>query len=365
VAQAEQAVEHTQFNYSGANAPRLFVQGGPLGKFGPLAFQFMKYPQHLYALMARQIMRTFSNNANERKEALRVLGGLAATHFAVGGLLGVTLQPLKLALGLIIAGLNDDDDLGKDVLSGATFDRWVRELSYGALGEDLGRAVSKGPIGTMLGTDLSSRMSLGSLYFMDLNPESAETLMGSAALTFGGPAVNLLGNAYGAAQYLREGDVWKAIEATSPKFLKDFLKAARFSEEGITGRDGTTYLGADDFSFRDAALQGVGFGTMKAAEYFAQGDAIRAKTDAAKGQRARLIRHVVNAETPEERAEAIEKIREFGKSSNTPITRSDILKAMRRRVDRNARIGEYGADLRGANVLYADEGEPYEYGEEP
>ncbi|MBF9676684.1 hypothetical protein IAI22_11205, partial [Streptococcus pseudopneumoniae] len=75
-----------------------------------IAFQFMKYPQHMYALMARQIMRTFSNSPVERKEAFRILGGVFATHFAVGGLIGATLQPLKIIAGLIMAGLDDDDD---------------------------------------------------------------------------------------------------------------------------------------------------------------------------------------------------------------------------------------------------------------
>ncbi len=359
VSAAEQAVEHTQFNYSGANSPRYFQSD-----LGRIAFQFMKYPQHMYALMARQTMRTFSNNPTERKEAFKILGGVFATHFAVGGLIGATLQPLKIIAGMIMAGLDDEDDRAQDVISGAKFDMKLREWSSGLLNDDLGRAVSKGPVGAMLGTDLSARMSLGSLYFLDLNPESAETLLGSIGMTFGGPSVGIAANAYKAMQYVVEGDVAKAVETTAPKFLKDLMRAKRFAEEGITGRDGTTYLGADSLSARDVGLQALGFGTMKASESFSRGEAIRTKQDVESAKRSRLIRGMVNATSDSERAAALEAIREYSKGAVNPITRSDILKAMRRRVDRNARIDEFGADLRGRNVLFAEEGEPYDYGED-
>lgn len=363
VAAAESAVERTQFNYSGANAPRLFQQGGPLGKAGPLLFQFMKYPQHMYALMTRQVIRLFSNKT-ERREALRVLAGLSATHLAVGGVLGWTLQPMKWMLGMIIAGLNDEDDRAADVISGATYDRFVRQAAYDALGDDLGRALSKGPIGALLGIDLSSRMSLGTLYFIDLKPENTESLLGSLVSTFGGPALNVGMTALNAPKYLMEGDVSKAVEAVTPKFVKDAFKAARFADEGITGRDGTVYLGADEITAGNTIAQGLGFGTMRASESYARGDAVRVQADMLKDRRGRLIRRFVNADSEAERADALEAIREFSKTSTTPITRSDILKAMRRRLDRNMRIEKFGADLRGRNVLLADAGDPYAYGEE-
>jgi uncharacterized protein YutE (UPF0331/DUF86 family) len=362
IKEAEGAVERTQFNYSGANAPRLFQQGGPLGKAGPLLFQFMKYPQHMYALMIRQVFRAL-RNPTERREALKILGGISATHLAVGGILGWTLQPFKWALGMIIAGLDDEDDRAQDVISGAKYDRSVREFAYNALGDDLGRAVSKGPVGAMLGVDLSTRMSLGTLYFLDLNAENTESLLGSLVASFGGPALNIGMTALNAPKYLAEGDVSKAVEAITPKFVKDVFKAARMADEGITGRDGTVYVSPDKITFGDTVRQGLGFGTMRASESFAKGEAIRVREDVQKAKRAKLMRRFVNADSDAERAEALEAIREFSKSATNPVTRSDILKYMRRRYDRNARIAEFGADLRGRNVLLAEEGDPYEYDE--
>src|SRR5690554_4320882 len=66
---AKQAVSLTQFNYSSLNAPRLFQARGPLGQLGPLMFQFMKYPQHMYALMISNMRQVVKGGAQRRVAA--------------------------------------------------------------------------------------------------------------------------------------------------------------------------------------------------------------------------------------------------------------------------------------------------------
>ena len=132
---AKQAVSVTQFNYSAGNSPRLFQARGPLGSAGPLVFQFMKYPQHMYALMIDSYLKATSNaHPKVKKQARDTLIGLGLTHLAAGGVIGAMIQPAKWFIGAVIAAFSDEEDW-KDVASNATFDRAAREFTTGAFAD--------------------------------------------------------------------------------------------------------------------------------------------------------------------------------------------------------------------------------------
>src|SRR5690606_10935025 len=140
--------------------PRLFSYRGPLGQLGPLIFQFMKYPQHIYALLVDNFRHLASTDKMERKIARDTLLGLGLTHLAAGGLIGVALQPIKWSVGLALAAFGDDDepyDLA-NALSGETFDRLVRKYAAELFGNAGGEVLSAG-LPRALGMDLSDRMS--------------------------------------------------------------------------------------------------------------------------------------------------------------------------------------------------------------
>lgn len=358
---AKEAVSKTQFNYSGANAPRLFQAEGPMGRMGPIMFQFMKYPQHLYALMVGGILQATRGDANARRTALRMLGGLALTHYTVGGLIGVFPQPLKWVLGMIIMAANDEDDRAQDVLSGELFDRTMREWTFDLTGStDMGRLLSAG-VPAALGTDMSSRMSLGTLYFVDMKPENAESFFGSLFLSFGGPIWSILVNAAKAPGYFAEGEYAKAGESVAPKFLKDLARVSRFAEEGMTTRTGAQLVGPDEFTTSDLVLQGLGFQPTRVGEKYAAGQAIRVRSQAAKDRRTKLMQRFINADSPEERNRVLADISAFVRENPAEqITRADLLRAMVRRNETNFRTRAFGADLRGDDVLYAEEANPYE-----
>src|SRR5690606_10719999 len=126
------------FNYSSGNAPRLFSYRGPLGQAGPLVFQFMKYPQHIYALLIDNFRRLVSADRMERSVARKTLLGLGLTHMVAGGVVGVMLQPIKWAVGLIMSAFGDEDEpyTVANALSGETFDRLVREYAAELFGTD-------------------------------------------------------------------------------------------------------------------------------------------------------------------------------------------------------------------------------------
>lgn len=358
---AKQAVSLTQFNYSSGNAPRLFQARGPLGQMGPLVFQFMKYPQHMYALLIDNMRRAVYSGGMDRKVAIKTLAGLFSTHLAAGGIIGMTLQPIKWAIGLALAAFGDDDEpySVKNALSGDTFDRLIRESTAELFGNDAGEIMSAG-LPRAAGVDLSSRMSLGSLYFIDLKTDSAESTLGSLMQSFGGPLVNLGAGFYRGAQYMAEGQVAKGLEAFLPKGAKDIAKTLRYTNDGLTDATGKEILGAKDMTPWELFAQSMGFSPAKIADKYEGRAAIKDEQRHDDTRRAVLLRRFQNAD-PDERAGIIREIAAFNRANPAAtISRSQLLKSTVEFRRREARVKRYGVDLRGADVAYAEAGSPYE-----
>lgn len=358
---AHQAVSLTQFNLSSGNAPRLFSYRGPLGQAGPLVFQFMKYPQHIYALLIDNFRRLVAADRMERSVARKTLLGLGLTHMAAGGVVGVMLQPIKWAVGLIMSAFGDEDEpyTVANALSGETFDRLVREYAAELFGTDIGRILSGG-LPHAIGVDLSDRMSLGSLYFVDLKTDTAESTIGSLVTSFGGPLFSIGANAARGIQYLQEGDFAKAIESVSPKGLKDVVKALRYSNEGLTNMRGEEIMDASRLHPGALFAQSLGFTPSSVSEHYAKANVVKETQLAAEERRKQLITRYLRAEAGE-RADIMRDIREFNRRKPaSAITMSQILRAAARRKERELRMQRYGVDLRGDDVLYASAGDPYQ-----
>lgn len=357
---AKQAVSLTQFNYSAGNAPRLFQARGPLGAMGPLVFQFMKYPQHMYALLIDNMRRAVYSGGMDRKVALKTLAGLFATHLAAGGIVGAMLQPIKWAIGLALAAFGDDDEpyTLKNALSGETFDRLIREAASELFGTDAGEIVSAG-LPRAAGIDLSNRMSLGTLYFIDLKTDTAESTVGSLAGAFGGPLVNLGMGFWKGAQYMQEGQFAKGLEAFLPKAAKDALKTIRYSSEGLTDATGKEIIGAKDMSPWQLFAQSIGFQPSQVSEAYARRAAIKDAEQYDKGRRSTLLRRFQNA-SPAERQQLAIEIAAFNKANPAQgITRSQLIKSMVGFKQREARVRRFGVDLRGKDLAYEEAGDAY------
>src|SRR5690554_3249530 len=133
----------------------------------------------MYSLMISNVRQGVKGGAQRRVAAKR-LGGLVLTHLSATGLLGAAILPMKWGIGLLIAAIGDDDEpyTIKNAVSGDTFDRLAREAAAELFGTDLGEVVAAG-LPRAAGFDLSSRMSLGTLYFIDLKTDTAESTLGS------------------------------------------------------------------------------------------------------------------------------------------------------------------------------------------
>ena len=356
---AADAVSTTQFNYSSANKPRLFQPGGPLGPLAPLMFQFMQWPQHMYAMLFTNLAKALKGD----KEARRIIANVSATHIAAGGLIGFALQPIKWAVGLAMMALGDDDepyDL-KNTVSGETFDRLAEEGSAILFGTDMGHVLARG-LPTAVGTDLSSRMSMGTLYYLDLKTDNAESMLGSVLMGMGGPVFSLGTNTFKGMENIRKGEYVRGFEQITPKLVKDFLRSYRFTTDGLKNNAGDTVLAAKDIPPQQLFLQALGFYPDEASKAYSRQAAIKDKQRVGLDSKDNILRRWRTAQTQDERSEILLDVREYNKKFPvSPITRSSLIRSMKGQMDRNAHFRRYGANISDEEAKqYSREGWYYE-----
>lgn len=359
---AKDAVAETQFDYSGSNKPRLFTQGGPAGRAAPLVFQFMQWSQHMYAMLISNMVAAVNGGTIDKATARKTLLGLFATHAAAGGIIGVALQPLKWAIGLaLMAAFGDDEPYDfAGAMSGENFDRATRELLANMLGNKLGAVAAQG-LPELAGVRLTDRMSLGTVYYLDLKTDSAESTLGSVVKGFGGPWLSMGFNGFRASQYMMEGEFYRGIETAMPKFGRDIMRAIRYSTDGIVNNAGDTIIQTDGVSPWQVFLQTMGFQPSEVAEFYSR-QALQKDTETlGEDRRNSLLKRFRNATTIEARNRVLAEVAEFNKAfPAAAVTRSSLLRAVTAKAEREAGFENYGSALRGRSILYSDEGEFYD-----
>ena len=358
---AKQAVSETQFNYSSANKPRLFQPGGPLGKFGPAVFQFMQWPQHMYALMIKNFYQASKGGTPaERAEARKLLYGLFTTHLAAGGILGAALQPVKWAIGLTMMAFGDDDDTFQNAVSGESFDRIVTSTATEMFGSEIGGVLAKG-LPTAVGADLSQRMSLGTVYYIDFKSDNADSALGSLALGLGGASLNLGANMWRGAGHFMNGNYSRAIESASPKILRDVVRTGRYWNEGLVNNAGDTVISGEAITPRDLFLQALGVQPYTVSQFYSGQQAIKDTERYYRDRKSDILRSFRIAKNPADRAAVLRDVADFNRRNPAiAITRSALIKSVRAKAERQARFRRYGANIdERAARQFAEEGTPY------
>jgi len=358
---AKLAVSQTQFNYSAPNKPRLFQGGGPLGKFSPMVFQFMQWPQHMYAMMISNFSIMAGNDPVKKAEARRLLAGLFGTHLVAGGILGAALQPVKWAFGALAMAFGDEgDDTFKGAVSGEIFDRWVTRTVTELFGSEIGTALAKGAP-TLIGADLSQRMSLGTVYFMDFRGDTAESWLGSLAMGFGGASLNMGVNWTRGIQHMYEGRYQKALEMASPKILRDIVRTHRYWREGLVNNAGDTVIAGEGFGYHELFLQGMGISPIQASKYYAGQAAIKDKELYFRDRKSDILKAFRVAKTPTQLADVLQQVKEFNRRNPAiSITRSALISSKRSKLEREQRYRRFGANIdEKAATQFAQEADPY------
>ena len=325
----------------------------------------MQYSQHMYAMLISNFATAVRKGDMDRGVALRTLAGILGTHAAAAGVLGVVIQPIKWAVGLLLmaAGMLDDDEdtwTFANAASGETFDRLAREGLSWALGNEAGAVVAQG-LPELAGVRLTDRMSLGTVYYLDLKTDTTESTIGSVAKGFMGPVLGYGFDAVAASKLMLEGETYRGIESLAPKAIRDIMRTIRFAGDGVVNNAGDQVLDAKDLNAMQLFMQAMGFRPSEIADFYAKQSVIKETEQQAQAHRNALIARFRKASTIDERNAVLQEAAEFSRRNPAfQITRSSLLRALAGQREREASYERYGASLRGRSRLYADEAEYYE-----
>jgi hypothetical protein len=292
---AGDAVANTQFNYSAANAPAGFNH--PLAK---LALQFKKFGQGMYQLIGSQIGQALRNESpQKRAEAIKTLIGIAATHTAMAGALGLPTEPFKYLVMATspVTGVQWGDVENK-----------IRTAAAELLGKTGGEVATRG-LPRLLNLDLS-RMGLDSVTSFG-EPQTMKENDVEAWLfkSISGPVASLLGDWVKGASAFANGDLVKGAELTVPmKGAADAIRAYRQASEGKKSASGRQTL--SPYTPTETALRALGFGNAREAETNEARSAYYSASNAQKEERAALISKAATA-TGAARAKAMVAISRF------------------------------------------------------
>lgn len=349
-------VSQTQFNYSAENKPPTFQKY-------PLVFQFMQWPQHMYAHLIRNYQGMVEAGVMNKSEARTALLGLLGTHAAVGGMVGMMLQPIKWAIGLTLMALGDDDEpyTFANAISGRTYDRLIAEVSADLFGTTASTIISKGLPAGVLGVDLSARMSMGTFYFIDMRGDNAQSVLGSLLASFGGATLNQAVNMSRGIGTFAGGDFLKGVEQASPKIARDALRSYRYYTEGLVNNAGDTVIPASEMGIPDTMRQFFGFSPTRVSNFYSAQNAIKDAEGYAVDRKSELLQRFRTAESASERADIAKEIRSFNRSNPAErITHSSLLRNKEAQRKREASFRRYGANIDEKKARYYERyGRPY------
>jgi hypothetical protein len=247
--------------------PRYFQQG-----IGKVAFTFKRFAQAQIYLLGRLFHQAFKNADKDTRDlARKQLLGIAGMSYIFAGIQGM---PLYGAVSVLANMLADDDDEPFDM------DATVR----GAFG-DIGY---KGPVNALLAVDIASRTGFNGLLWRDDPKRLAEigpTLY--AIEQAAGPAYGAFRNAERGLKLVQEGEWQRGMEALSPSFVRNGLKAFRLGTEGAMTKDGV--LITDDIGAYNTFMQIFGFNPAALAEAQARAGAEKRAERAIMDRRAALL----------------------------------------------------------------------------
>lgn len=245
---AYDVISRTHGDYSAINRPGIMTRNTLLR----LAFQFRNYAfmmTHHILRMARESWK--GETAEVRDEARRMLMYSVGTGLLLAGARGLPFYTAFL-LAAALMGIDDPEDQMLAWAAQTTGSRKVADVLVKGL-----------PF--LMGGDLSNRIGLGSsLPFSNTlqwrgSRDGEDQLTGmfwDAALgPFGGIALDAAVRAPG---FWQQGDVQKALEAVSPKVIRDISQAMRFGAEGVTNKRGDVLLAAEAVDGMDMFWKAIG-----------------------------------------------------------------------------------------------------------
>jgi hypothetical protein len=346
---ARQTLIRTHFDYSASNRAR-FMQGN----FTRVITMFKQYSQQMTYLLWRNAYQALKGESPEvRREARRMLLGVAATHFTAAGSLGLPLGVFGVSplLSLLALGMGDDDD---------PYDWEVeyRQMLADTFGKAGGEMIAKGPLRAVLNVDMASRVGLGDLWVRaPLKEAEGRDLVEAWMLTLLGPIAGYAGQMGAAAKAFDEGKYGRGLESMLPKFIAAPLKALRYQSEGVRSWKGDA-LGID-LTPPDVIGVALGFQPTRLAEMYEGRSAVKGRESRLQARRQEILNMWVASYMAGDRsgtAEAMQAARAFNQKNPEFWIKPDAFRKSYQAKMRNASQIRDGIHLSRRRETLRDEG---------
>jgi hypothetical protein len=327
------------YDYSMFDTPRYFR--GPVGR---TIFQFKKFSQNTAFYLTTNFLQMFkgADPTIRKQAATRFFGTLGMT----GMFAGLTGMPLYTVMSTVaekvLSAFGDDDD---DEDSAAFqirkygFDLWFKKWLSENFGANVATYVAMGPVTGLTGADFNSRVKLNDLFFQDWEFKGLL-----------GPSFGMFENAQRAYDRFKEGQTERAIETMMPAFIRQPLKAYRFSEEGVKTPKGYEVVAQEDLNWMDIAMQSIGYAPIKVSAKQTENFKLKKLEQEREEERTELLKRSVYArrgisdENPDDIQEDIDKFNsKFPNRRILPVTIMQSDQA-RRRQERAVDQGLYIAN---------------------
>lgn len=293
---AKDLVDDAMVRYTKTDRP--LWQRHPLAAV-PLQFKTFGFTQ--YAIYGRNLGRMIKNaDPADRHIALMTLGGLAASHMIVSGLMGLPTEPARLLLlGARAMGLTNKE--WDDV------DHYVRNLTSQALGPTAGTALAKG-LPQLLNIDLSSGLGADNL-LTGFSPRYAtdrdfdQGMWAWAAKQMGGAPASMVMDMMGGVREAMNGNPMKAFQKMVPvKALSDVAKAGVGYAEGKRSDRGRQM--SEPYTATEAISKAMGLPVARESNEQARNAYWAMYTKREQAERSKLVAAYVGAKDPEARQQA-------------------------------------------------------------
>lgn len=197
-----------------------------------------------------------------KKEGMDRLMGTLGMTFVFGGATAMFGWSAFSSLMEVMHYMWADEDEKDEPFN---FDNWFKNWANETFGGFLGDAISRGIVSQATGLNVADRMSLDGMWFRDnRNSPDAKSALEAYIVSLLGPTAGLLVSGASAVDLLNQGHYERALEAASPAFARNFLKANRFANEGALSLSGDELI--PDFSAGEIAGQALGFSPERLAQ---------------------------------------------------------------------------------------------------
>lgn len=339
---ADQAVEKSQGAYAEDQAPRIFMN--PAVR---VMLMFKKFPAHMATIYIQMFKDIFSGPEVDpavRRIARRQFTMMMGMTGLMAGVAGMPLyyiirDTMNLALG-------DEDDP-------YNFDLELRKALMEQLGPQVGNMIYRGVLTEILGgVDIGSRISYESSFLLggtdnlpfiggvlglrDIKQgETAQETMQNAMVEALGAGAGIVTGIFRGYDKIKNGDVYEGIEAMSPAFIRNPMKAGRFATEGALTARGDPII--EDVTTMETVFQALGFTPQRLSSQYKINQQIKDIEQDILQRRQSLLNQYTKAVREKDRAkqkDVMDEIREFNKlnpGKAMPITSDTIKRSLAKR----------------------------------